>query len=98
MLKTSNFCTLTHGQRVLLLLRCTSDAERRGSQTALFTLTLEAPDAECQVTKGAHDWSWAKKPCAVDACGTAESSIFTRARLQCIQEKFEDPAGGTCYP
>src|SRR5258708_19530425 len=60
MLKTSNFCTLTHGQRVLLLLRCTSDAERRGSQTALFSLTLEGQEAECQVTKGAHDWSWAK--------------------------------------
>src|SRR6266849_3041032 len=79
MLKTSNFCTLTHRQRVLLLLRCTSDAERRGSQTALFSLTLEAPEAECQVTKGAHDWSWAKNRAPLTLT-VPPSARFSRVR------------------
>src|SRR5260370_33230774 len=79
MLKTSNFCTLTHGQRVLLLLRCTSDAERRGSQTSLFSLTLEAEEAECQVTKGAHDWSWAKNRVPL-TLAVPPSARFSRVR------------------
>src|SRR5258708_23001727 len=79
MLKTSNFCTLTHGQRVLLLLRCTSDAERRGSQTALFSLTLEGQEAECQVTKGEHDWSWAKNRAPLTLT-VPPSARFSRVR------------------
>ncbi len=36
-----------------------------------------------------------EEPDAVDPYGTAHCSIFTFARLQFIQEDFEDPAGGT---
>jgi hypothetical protein len=67
---------------------------RAGGQTALFSLTLEAGEAECQVTKGAHEWSWANDVQAIVLMAMGKTSNSCGSAITIPEKKFKRGSTG----